>query len=236
MQTSTTSDVLTQLRSEWIRLGRSAASRRAMSLLREAAPDEMPPGARDLGDLVLALEPRGGLSQLQRARILEVLLAHAGDPTVRRCLLQTLLPGIVSVARKLRFGEGIADDPGTFLSDGLAEASELLCDWAGQRRPYAGPDLLGALRCRMRRRMLSDKRRRTELTGLPDRVGPQHVDHLAQLAADLREAADSGVPDTELVYARCILGFNAAELAGALGISGSAVKRRLAMVATPLLA
>jgi hypothetical protein len=235
MQISTNSDVLAQLRTEWTRLGRSAASRRALDSLLAAAPEEVPSGIRDLGDLVLALEPMGGLSQLQRARILEVLLEHAGDPMVRRCLLQTLIPGIVSVARKLRFGEGIADDPGTFLADGLAEASELLCDWAGQRRPYAGPDLLGALRCRMRRRMLSDKQRRSELTGLPDRLGPQRVDHLAELAATLREAAAAGIPDTELVYARCILGVPASELADALGISGGAVKRRLAAVATPLL-
>jgi hypothetical protein len=162
--------------------------------------------------------------------LLAQLLEHATEPLVRRCLLQTLLPGIVSVARRLRFGEGIADDPRTFLADAVAEAASLLCDWAGERRAYAAPDLLSALRCRLRRRMLADKERRLELTSPPDRAAPT-PDHVAY---ELAISAPRD-PDVALVYARSVLGYSTVELALATGVTTAAIRRRLVTSATPFL-
>jgi hypothetical protein len=225
------SDVLNLLRTEWRHIGRSPASRRALASLRGSHGALLPPFVGDLADLVDALEPRGGLDRLARARLVAALLERAEDPVLRRCLLQTLLPGIVSVARKLQFGEGIADDPRTFLADALSAAVELLCDWAGQRRPYAAPDLLGALRCRLRRRMLAEKARRAELTTVPERHDVSVAS--TKLQRELATAAVAGVTDVDLVYARCVLGFSASELATATGTTTGALHRRLLVAARP---
>ena len=229
------SDVLAALREEWRRLGRSSEARRALARLRATAGRVVPPGVTDLCDLVTSLEPRGGLTPVERARVVAALLSVADDAVLRRCLLQTLLPGIVSVARALGFGAGVADDPRTFLADTLGEAVELLEEWAGQRRPYAAPDLLGALRCRMRRRLLAEKARRVELTRVPER--PARADPIGDaLVRALGRAAAAGVTDVDLVYARCVLGFGATELATAAGVTPGVLRRRLARAARTFVA
>ncbi len=233
MTLATSHDVLAQLRSEWRRVGRSLEARASLERLRAQSPREIPFFVVDLAGLVAALEPTGGLERLHRARILAALLLGSGDPLARRCLLQTLLPGIVAVARKLRFGEGIADCPRTFLADAVAESIELLEDWSGQSRPYAGPDLLGALRCRLRRKMLADKARRFELLAVREQSVTGSDDDSDDLARRLAVAAAAGVTDVDLVYARCVLGHTAAELAAALGVSNRALHRRLVAAATP---
>ncbi|HUD70114.1 MAG TPA: hypothetical protein VMQ40_07735 [Acidimicrobiales bacterium] len=226
-------DVLAQLRSEWRGVGRSREARASLERLRAQSPHEIPLFVVDLTGLVAALEPTGGLERLHRARILAALLLGSEDPLARRCLLQTLLPGIVAVARKLRFGEGIADNPRTFLADAIVESIELLEDWAGQTRPYAGPDLLGALRCRLRRKMLAEKSRRSELrAGREQSVGGSDVDS-DDIGRRLALAAAAGVTDVDLVYARCVLGHTAAELAAAIGVSNGALHRRLVAAAKP---
>jgi hypothetical protein len=68
-----------------------------------------------------------------------------------------MIPGIVSVCRQLRFGDGIIRDPSETLAMALGLASELLADWAGQTRQYAAPDILSALRGRLRRWLLKEK-------------------------------------------------------------------------------
>jgi hypothetical protein len=216
-------DVLARLRDEWRALGASPAARRALEQLRADHPAVVPGWVVDLRGLVAALEPDGGLDPVARARVVRALLAAADDRTLRRCLLQTLLPGIVAVARVLRFGEGIADDPRTFLADALAEAVGLLEDWSGQRRDYAAGDLLSALRCRLRRRLLTDKARRLELRSVPER--PVADDDV--LARELTAAMANGVTDVDLVYVRCVLGLGATELAAAVGVRGSVLRRRL---------
>jgi hypothetical protein len=112
---------------------------------------------RDLCDLVNILEPRSGRSVEQRAAIVAALLRDAQDPQLHRALLQTLLPGIVSACRQLQFGRGIVEDPSVALDEAISLASELLVDWAGQDRQYAAPDLLSALRGRLRRWLLKEK-------------------------------------------------------------------------------
>jgi hypothetical protein len=226
------SDVLTALREEWTRLGRTSSARDALTRLRAHDGDVVPAWVVDLAGLVAALEPRGGLEPVERAYVVRALLAASDDPVLRRCLLQTLLPGIIAVARALRFGDGVADDPRTFLAEALTEAVELLCDWAGQRRDYAAGDLLAALRCRLRRRLLADKSRRSELVVVPERASGDDGALVRRLAV----AAAAGVTDVDLLYARCVLGHGAQELAAATGVSTGILRRRLTAAAREFVA
>ncbi len=150
-------DVLGQLRSEWERKGRTSEARASLSGLVQHAPALGLDVLTDLCDVVHVLELRGGRTVLERAALVQVLLECATDPLIGRTLLQTLMPGIVSVCRQLRFGDGIIRDPSETLSMALGLASELIADWAGQSRQYAAPDILSALRGRLRRWLLKEK-------------------------------------------------------------------------------
>jgi len=150
-------DVLTSMRYEWRHTGRTPGARRSLAVLQERHPDIGVDGLDDLCGVVTILEARGGRTVIERARIVQALLEECGDPELHRALLQTLLPGIVSVCRQLRFGDGIVRDPSETVSMALGFASELLTDWAGQSRTYAAPDLLSALRGRLRRWLMKEK-------------------------------------------------------------------------------
>ncbi len=152
-----TTDLIAQLRREWQRSGRSPDAVCALARLRDRHPDLNLEGLDDLYDVVRALEIRGGRTVLERAEIVTALLEEASDPRVHRALLQTLVPGVVSVCRQLRFGQGIIVDPGETFAVALGFLSELLVDWAGQHRAYAAPDVLSALRGRLRRWLLKEK-------------------------------------------------------------------------------
>lgn len=150
-------DILTQLRREWQHVGRSPLAHEALEHLRRTHPLAVLGGLEDLCDVVDALEVRSRLNVLERADVVRILLIESNDALVRRALLQTLLPGIVSVCRQLRFGDGIVHDPGETLSVALSLATELLTEWAGQSRQYCAPDILSALRGRLRRWLLKEK-------------------------------------------------------------------------------
>jgi len=114
-------------------------------------------GVIDLGDLVESLERRSGLTVIEKAEILKALLVEAREPEIARALLQTLIPGIISTCRQLKFGDGIISEPSETLAVAIASCTELIHDWAGQSRQYCAPDLLSALRGRLRRWMLKEK-------------------------------------------------------------------------------
>jgi hypothetical protein len=150
-------DLLGQMRTEWIHVGHSSRARSAMATLAQRHQDLDLGALNDLYDVVTLLEARGGRNVLERAEIVRALLEEARDPEIHRALLQTLIPGIVSVCRQLRFGDGIVEDPSETVGVALGLASELLTDWAGQSRQYAAPDILSALRGRLRRWLLKEK-------------------------------------------------------------------------------
>ncbi len=150
-------DVLAQLRSEWRYVGRTNDARRALEVLNTRHPDLNLGSMDDLCDVVRSLERGGGKCVLERAEIVRALLEESENRELQRTLLQTLIPGIVSVCRQLRFGDGIISEPSETLTVALALASELIVDWAGQSRQYAAPDLLSALRGRLRRWLLKEK-------------------------------------------------------------------------------
>jgi hypothetical protein len=156
-------DVLTALRNEWLRISHAPYSSLACQKIIDGHPDLALDGVHDLGDLVRVLEPRGGRSVEQRADIVRAMLIEATDLHIRRALLQTLLPGIVSTCRQLRWGNGIFADPSEVMGESVSMANELLTQWAGQARQYAAPDVLSALRGRLRRWMLKEKKSQCQI-------------------------------------------------------------------------
>jgi len=165
-------DFLGQMRYEWQHVGHTTQSRRALTALDERFPELRLGGLNDLHDIVNLLEARGGRTVLERAQVVRALLEAADDPEVHRALLQTLIPGIVSVCRQLRFGDGIVDEPSETLAVAVGLASELLSDWAGQSRQYAAPDILSALRGRLRRWLLKEKSAKRSVSNFDQRDEP----------------------------------------------------------------
>jgi hypothetical protein len=150
-------DILNQLHDEFRHLGRSVDSERTCCEFRARHPEVALDGVTDLFELVRALDLRGGRSVEERAAIVTALLIDADNPLLRRALFETLLAGLVSTCRSLRFGHGVYDDPGEFVHLACVSLSEILVEWAGQSRRFAAPDVLSALRGRLRRQLLGEK-------------------------------------------------------------------------------
>jgi hypothetical protein len=227
-------DLLTQLRQEWVGLGRTRESQRAGTAFALRHCDLALAGVKDLADVVGALEARSGRSVEQRAAIVAALLQDAGQPMIHRALLQTLLPGVVSVARQLQFGRGIIDEPGETMSQAITTLSELISDWSGELRPYAAPDLLSALRGRLRRWLLKEKQLRssTPSGGLPDAPAAEEYPILTRLAQQL-----SGPNErlARLCYARVFEERSFAELAATDGTTPQLLRGELQQFATRFL-
>lgn len=209
---TTKTDLLGNLRLEWRRVGRTPSARDATRRLDERHPHLRLETQDDLFEVVALLESRSGRTVLERAEIVRALLVEASNPDVHRALLQTLLPGVVSVCRQLRFGDGIIDDPSETLAMAVSLLSELLVDWAGQSRQYAAPDLLSALRGRLRRWLLKEKEALKNVSHFDhvDRAGEESSPLLTRL-----ESLRGGQHDrlARLTYARVFEGRSFRELA-----------------------
>jgi hypothetical protein len=208
---TTQHDLLHDLRHEWRWIGRRPSARDAARRLDERHPLLELGDQRDLCDVVNLCESRSGRSVVERAQIVRALLEEASDPDIHRALLQTLLPGVVSVCRQLRFGEGIIEEPSETLAMAISLLSELLVDWAGQSRAYAAPDLLSALRGRVRRWMLKEKDARHTVANfeLMDRAAEEASPLLTRLES-LRVDHDRLV---RLTFARVFEGRSLRDLA-----------------------
>jgi hypothetical protein len=204
-------DLLHNLRHEWRWIGRRPSAREATRRLDERHPHLRLGDQQDLCDVVDLCESRSGRNVVERAQIVRALLEEASDPDTHRALLQTLLPGVVSVCRQLRFGEGIIDEPSDALAMAISLLSELLVDWAGQSRAYAAPDLLSALRGRVRRWMLKEKDARHTVANF------ELVDRAAEDASPLLTRLESLRVDHDrlvrLTFARVFEGRSLRELA-----------------------
>ena len=167
---------------------------------------------------------RGASGRAQReeaARLVRVLLREAdADPFVGRMLMQVLVPGLVSVAGKLRWGQGGEwQDGEEFFGELLATTWLVLQEWAGQDRSYAVLDLLSAVRCRMRRQLFRAK----DLGGRAVALDPQDtaerscpaetdLEELARILVELHRAG-MRTDDVQVLYAHHVLGYSMAELA-----------------------
>jgi hypothetical protein len=143
------------MRDEWRSVGRKTCE---VTRRLDAKYPELNLGYQsDLFDVVELCSTGSKRNVLERAKIIEVLLLEAGDKDIHRALLQTLLPGIVSTCRQLRFGEGIMIERGEMVCVAVSLMSEVVSEWAGRSRQYAGPDLLNALMGRLKRWMMKEK-------------------------------------------------------------------------------
>ena len=205
-------DLLRQIRAEWPRRGRAPEALVATQEFKKRHPELPLQGIGDLDELVRTLEPRAGRPILERAALVQALLQDAADPLLHRALLQTMLPGVVSVCRQLHFGRGVVDEPRELMDETISMASELIVDWAGQSRLYAAPDLVSALRSRMRRWLLKEKAARSNIP----------VEYVAEIATSksttllTRLSGHCGGPNdrlARLTYARVFEGRALKELA-----------------------
>ena len=167
----------------------------------------------------------GRAQREEAARLVRVLLREAGsDPFVSRMLVQVLLPGLVAVAGKLRWGQG-GDwrDGEEFFGELLSTAWLILQEWAGQDRPYAVLDLLSAIRCRLRRQLFRAKdqggRSAPLESGSATELSAGSETDLEELARILIDLHRDGMGDDEVqvLYAHHVLGYSIAELAALTG-------------------
>jgi len=220
---------------EWRIRSRSPDSRQALAKLAECEEVVAALGVADLGELVEFL--RSCATEAERRRAAEVVQAmlrsQAVHPLVARAVLQAIVPGLVSVARRLRWGSGGDwDNAGAFLADALATAWEVINEWAGVDRDYAVLDLLSAIRCRLRRQMVRQRTGRERMAfGLDlDHVPGVHSPNTTEadeLARAIEQMGDKLDPlDAALLYANRVLGLTVTELARMSGRTRRSVAGR----------
>jgi hypothetical protein len=225
--------LIDQMAAEWQSIGRSPTAVRS---LREVAgrdpdlarlvvgPGTFPAPCPTPYDLVEHMRRATGRAQREEAaRLVRVLLREAGaDPFICRMLVQALVPGLVSVAGKLRWGRGGEwQDGEEFFGELLSTTWIVLEEWSGQDRPYAVLDLLSAIRCRLRRQLFRSKDLGWRSVPLDDGVDrtlrPEtDLEELARILIDLHH--DGMRPDeVQVLYAQHVLGYSMAELTALTG-------------------
>ncbi|HEX4083167.1 MAG TPA: hypothetical protein VHX40_09410 [Acidimicrobiales bacterium] len=224
---------INRLDADWRATRRSAASKDALRQL--AAAEEVVAALcladlGDLGDLVDALRhPKDAADRARAARVIQAMLRSQGvHPLVPRAVLQAILPGLVSIARRLSWGAGGDwNSGGAFFVDLLTTAWEVVVEWAGDDRDYAVLDLLSAIRCRLRRQLLSQRAGHERVVpGLdgdvvapvPWRNGGSDLDELART---IDELAGNGLDpiDAAILYGNGVLGMTITELSQMTGMS-----------------
>jgi hypothetical protein len=223
---------LDQMTRDWDAQSRSAASRKAFSALAALEPTVAELGAvgiEDLGGLVTSMRPGGdGWHRDRAAAVLRAMLRSQGaDPLIARAVLQAVMPGLVSVARRLSWGSGGEwEDGGAFFVDAVTTAWEVIAEWSGDDRPYAVLDLLSAVRCRLRRQLLGHRTRGSRLMPVADppdlgagsTCSASDVEELARALDDL-VGHGLDADDAAVLYAHRVLGYSLTELSSLTGKS-----------------
>jgi hypothetical protein len=177
-------------------------------------------------DLVTYMRRASGRVQREEAaHLVRVLLREAGtDPFIPRLLVQALLPGLISVAAKLRWGQGGDwQDGEEFFCELLTTTWCVIEEWSGQDRPYAVRDLLSAIRCRARRQLFraKDQASRVIAMGAEDVMdrGTTAETLLDELARAVIDERGRGKPhdEAQVLYGHNVLGYSIAELSALTG-------------------
>lgn len=219
-----------QMTIDWEVRSRSPDSRTALARLAAAEEIVATLGADDLGDVVAALRQSDRPADRDRAaRVLQAMVrSQRVHPLVPRAILQAIVPGLISVARRLSWGSGGDwDGAGAFFADAVATAWEVIVEWSGQDRDYAVLDLLSAIRCRLHRQVLRQRTGRDrvvlgfDLDAVPRRLRYSGTTDLDELAQTIDGLAGHGVDpfDAALLYGSRVLGLTVAELAKMSGRS-----------------
>jgi DNA-directed RNA polymerase specialized sigma24 family protein len=227
--------LIEQMAAEWRSVGRARDSVRALRTVAACDPglsrlvlgsDAEPPACPTPCDVVEHMRRASGrVRREEAARLVRVLLREAGtDPLVGRMLVQALLPGLVTVAGRLRWGHGGAwRDGEEFFGELLSTAWLVVQEWSGQDRPYAVLDLLSAIRCRLRRQLLRSKELGERIVPLGDHVADDRyaraetdLEELARILIELHQDGMRG-DEVQVLYAQHVLGYSIAELAAVTG-------------------
>ncbi len=218
-----------QLTVDWRAVGRGTESERAIRLLSVHEPVVAATGSRDLHELVGQLRDAIGDERATWApAVVQAMLRSANlHPLIPRSILQAIVPGLVTVARRLSWGSGGEwTDGGGFFSDLITTTWEVIVEWSGDDRPYALLDLLSAIRCRMRRQIVNGRaaRERPSTPEVEQRLsssvwtGVTDLDVLAQaiqeLSGTLLDPTDAAV-----LYCHRVLGLSMTELSRLTGRS-----------------
>ena len=227
--------LIDKMNSEWRSIGRSPAAVRAWRAVAGRDPGLSrlvfgdgtgPPACPTPLHMVEHMRRASGPAQRdEAARLFGVLLRESPeDPMFGRMLVQLLLPGLVSVARRLQWGRGGEWHDGEEFFGELVTTSWLVVDeWSGQNRPYAVLDLLSAIRCRVRRQLFRAKEagQRTELLDpeWAEQRPARPESDLEQLARLLLEHQRDGTQrdEMQILYAHHVLGYSMKELAALTG-------------------
>jgi hypothetical protein len=218
-----------QLTIDWQAIGRGAESERVLRLLASQECAVASTGACDLHELVAKL--RGAIGDqggTWAPRVLQAMLRSGSlHPLIPRSILQAILPGLVTVARRLSWGSGGEwSDGGTFFSDLLTTAWEVINEWSGDDRPYALLDLLSAVRCRMRRQMVNGRAAKERPLGsdldrqltMSTYSGLSDLEVLANAIQDL-SGSQLDPTDAAVLYGYRVLGLSMTEMARMTGRS-----------------
>ena len=225
-----------QLNAEWRTLGRSPGAVRVLTALAARDPDlarlvhgtgpDRPGPCATPCDLIEFMGRASGRQARERAAALvRVLLREAElDPLVARFLLQALIPGMLTIASRLRWGQG-GDwkDGNEFFTELVSTTWEVLADWAGEDRPFAVLDVLSAARCRIRRQLFRARDlRKRHVHATPDVMATKtarsetELEELARTLLDLRQQG-MRPEEIEVIYAQHVLGYSISELAAVTG-------------------
>jgi hypothetical protein len=237
--------VIDQMEVEWLSIGRT---RFAVQALHDVAQRDPGLGRLVLGDgggspaqcptphdLVAYMRRASGRIQREEAaRLVRVLLREAGsDPFIPRLLVQAMVPGLISVAGKLRWGRGGDwQDGNEFFCELLTTTWCVIEEWAGQDRPYAVRDLLSAIRCRARRQLFRAKELASRVLAMGEEDvmdrGTTAETVLDELTRVLIDEQERGMPldEAQVLYGHNVLGYSIAELATLTGRSRRAVSAR----------
>ena len=225
-----------QLNSEWRTLGRSKAALRALHLLADrdqavsvlvrgttdGSHPAVPPPCPSPCELIDYMrQASGSRAREEAAALIRIMLREAPcDALIIRFLIQALLPGLLTIAKRLRWGQGGDwDDGSEFFSETLSITWMVLFEWSGQDRPYAVLDLLSAIRCRIRRQLFRARdhaQLQLQFTpGVSEPRAPHSETDLEVLARALIDLRRDGMraEDVEVLYAHHVLGFSISELA-----------------------
>jgi len=215
------SPTIQRLRSEWQVIGTAPPSRLACRRLAAMEPVVAHLQVDDLAELIAALSlPSGRLSRNEAASVISAMVRSADlDALLPRAIIQALLPGLLTLPRRIDINQGPWCDLDSFYADALSALWELTMSWSGTSRPYAAGDLLSAVRTRLRTLQASERRHRGRQISSPEVLDtlPASIGRTGEelLAAAIAEASGNGlqVADAAVLYATRVLGMSLGEVA-----------------------